>query len=259
MRWPVIIFSRITSLGEVYDVFTFCEPKENLTSYFDVRDSNVGCAFIYPSLTADIRLAAYDNVGVKAASYPPAALAAYSFLVYVRGLPIDEAEIETPDGIFKTIRVGNDEKCEIILRKCKQLRINLPIEVQNTTILCTTLKTDVGIVRVARCENSEMVSDYVLRELTLSSDGENIRGALLYSENGDGITVRRYFIENDGKCLDFISAHAVATLACGFKHSDLPLKITVGKNEFFSRHIGTRLAFSSTSLRPMVFPFSDSP
>lgn len=254
MRWPVIIFSRINSLGEVYDVFSVPSAREILTPHFDIRDPSVSSAFIIPSLAADIGILAYNTLGVQPPTYAPAALAAYFFLVAVRGLPIDECDVETPNRTYKAVRRGNDGKCEIILPKCKQICSNSPFYVQGVTVNIRTVGTDAGVVRMFECENPDRVDDSVLAAMLLSDDGENIRGAIAYSLSANGVRIKRYFIENDEKTLDFVSAHAVATLVTSFKNSEKPLRISVGKSEMHVRSLDTRLAFSSPEVRPFTFP-----
>lgn len=212
-----------------------------------------------PSLIADIRLVAFTSLGREARIYPPAALAAYEFLTLVRGLPLDEAEIETPVGIFKVARGGNDGKCEIILPKCKQLSTNSPIIINNTTIFVSTLRTDLGIIRVYKCEDIDALNDGILPSICASSDGENIRGALAYSQVGGTARVKSYFLEEGTRSEGFVAAYAVACLAVGFKHSESPLKITLAKNDFFARRVALGISLSSPFVRPLILAFRQDP
>lgn len=224
-----------------------------MTPYFDTRDASVGVGIIAPTLFADVRILACRADGKECRVCAPSALAAAYFIFFVRGLPLSEAEIETPRGIYTARRVRNDEKCELILHKCKQICSKSAHFCQKCEIIYTDVQTDVGAARLYKCDDADCVSDELLRELMLPADADFAKIAIAYSFS-DGVSkTKSLSVDKNEINLDFLTAHAVASVLPFSAYVGEKIKIISGGNELYFRRERGSLAVSSRFLRPLVF------
>lgn len=155
-----------------YDIFaTQSLPTEKeLFKYINVRDKRAYTVFLLPSIRADIKVVCYDyrcrEIGI---SYG-AIMAAASFLVFFRGLPLNEVEIEIYDRIACVKININEKTMSLNLPKCKE-------KLENNKVFIGDIRTDTKIVElensnmsiiVTRCEDVETFEDLHLFSLLLS-------------------------------------------------------------------------------------------
>ena len=143
---------------------------------------------------------------------PLAAYSAAAFLSLVRGLPRQEIEVETSNGIYKANLRGKDGLCEILMPKCKLLYSNNRKIIQNIDINHIDALMKNGLIRAVRCKNCKGVSEEVLQALACSSDGENIVGTMAISASPEGYSIRAYPL---GKYGEFDFLYAAASLVYG--------------------------------------------
>lgn len=118
---------------------------------------------ISASESADIKVTPINTEDVCEASDPLFALAAGAFLMKVRGLPLDEAEIETASGIFKLLLDEKGDRVGVILSKCKQLSSNSKFLLENIEIKCSDYLSFGKRIRLVRSRDPEMFSPDALR------------------------------------------------------------------------------------------------
>ena len=207
---PVIIFSRISALGEEIDVFPISALPGNYKDYIDVRDSSVSLTFLMPSLRADISVKSFFNTGNLRENYAASALAAVGFLVYIRGLPLDEVTVETPVGIFEVIRAERNAELGVLLRKCKFLCSKTLKYAKSIEICATEMLTKCGVVRIFVCPDADSFSAEALSVLSLGDDGENVSASVALSvhEGYAKMKLNRVNSDKESPLLDAILASA---------------------------------------------------
>ena len=165
-----------------------------------------------PSLKSDISVRAFRHDGKERYRYESSALAAATFLLLVRGLPLDEISVETPMGDFYVNFTENGGKCGIILRKCKILCTNKAILLGGVELLCTETLTINGTVRVFFCEDSGCFSKESLSALSLADEKNNIVGALAVSVKNGYASVKAHSVNSERESIgcDMLLAAASA-------------------------------------------------
>ena len=221
MRWPVIIFSRITSLGREWDVFSLASLPKNPEKY---ADKDTPYAFLLPSLVADIRVVCSDS----SATYS-AALSAARFLRLVRGLPLSEMQVECCGRVY-TVTVERDGKCYIAISKFTVSEEDT-VTLFGCDIRVRSVKTPYGFVRVAKTLSVSDFSESVLRALTLSKSGENIIGAVCYQFSEGYATALCHFSRAEN--LSKIVVAAVSAASCVYGCYTAPITVKIAGEEFF--------------------------
>ena len=151
-----------------------------------------------PSLKYDIYATIISQAEDTRHPYPLAAYSAAVFLWRVRGLPLDALEVETPVGVFKAALSGIDGKYEILLPKCKQLYSKSDKILKNVPTKTAKIKLGDDELRAFLCQDSDCVSDEVLRALSCSDNGERLIGALALSPQNSGYSVAFYSLGHLG-------------------------------------------------------------
>ena len=207
-----IIFSRITALGSVVDVFSLPEIPTNINKYLDRRDKSVITAFLYPSRTADVALTAYTSDAKGATHLPPSQLAAALFLGCVRGLPLEEFSIEIPGKILNIDISPITGKVRVKAPKCKILFTKRQISIENTTVSYSgVLDGNSGkIINVYSCDSVDNLSESVLSALAFSSNAEPVCAAVAVSDRTQNARIHTVS-HIDSKLLTAATALHVAT------------------------------------------------
>ncbi len=176
---PAIIFSRIISLGCQYDVFSLGAFPEHPEKYADIR-GRVASVFILPSVGSDIRIKSSDLVSESLFSYMPAAFCAAKFLLRVRGVPLSEVTVETPLGTL-TVLSENGGKCYMLFDRFSSIYQGFT-ELLGERIPSLVLGSPFGKIRTLRVKSAENFSPDLLRQASLSREGEEIIGAVAFDE-----------------------------------------------------------------------------
>ena len=125
---------------------------------------------LLPSLSADARAVICEPADGHLSDAPPlsAALAAARFLVEVRGLPLDECEIETNENVYRILFSENDGKCEILTDKCKYKLSKTQVFCYGVDLQLENFSDGFSEVLLLRCEDEERVNDEALQAISLS-------------------------------------------------------------------------------------------
>ena len=140
---------------------------------------------LLPSLSADARAVIYEPADGRLSDAPPlsAALAAARFLVEVRGLPLDECEIEISEKVYRIIFSENDGKCEILMDKCKYKLSKTQVFCRGVDLSLENFSDGFSEILLLRCEDEGRVDDEALQAISLSiPDGPRTVAAVRRSE-----------------------------------------------------------------------------
>ena len=206
-------------------------------------DRDVPYVFILPSLSADIRLALSGN-----AEPYSSVLSAARFLRLVRGLPLDEIEVEC-DGKIYTVTVEADGKCYISIPKFTALAEDT-VTLFGCDIKVRSVKTPYGIVRVTKALSVADFSDSVLRALTLSKNGENIIGAVCYELSENGAVAVCHFSKEKSIPKSLVAANSA--VSCIYGSYSQPFRVEISGEEIFFIFRGWRLLVSDGQPRPLT-------
>ena len=187
---PAIIFSRIYALGATYDVFPMSEPPKCAESFCDFRDASAETLFLLPSMSADASVVSYKNT----APSPSAALVGAVFLIFVRGLPLEETEIECGGEIFKISRVENSEKLSIFLPKCKQKCANKSVFADKMQFFISETEYLSKRILALKCDDPTHFEDAALSRIMLCDADFAPDGAVAYSISSGKVEARAKFI-----------------------------------------------------------------
>lgn len=210
MRWPVILFCRISSLGETFDIFPLASMPENTKKYIDSR-SGVEALFLVPSKTADAKVVPAIKKQLPKTLFASSALSAAKFLTKVRGLPLSELEIECEGDVFRII--STDGVCSIWLPAFSVCEIGKHKTLPSGEVKMGTVRTPMGKIRLIFSSSAKSFSISALPSLTLSEEGEEIIGAVALSFSGDNIDTVVHFCVSQGKADLLLSAMAAASYA----------------------------------------------
>ncbi len=184
--------------------------------YADIR-GGVKTLFLLPSLECDIRIEIPDLCSKELISYIPAAVSAVKFLRLVRGLPLSEITVEAPVG-EAVVLLEKDGKCSVILNRFTTLgaeKVSLLGEEINTM----TLRSPFGKIRALSVNSAADFSAELLREATLSRQGEELIGAVAFDEKGSAV----YHFSKSGELPKALTA--AMTAASALKKKDASVKI----------------------------------
>ena len=246
MRWPAIIFSRICALSRTYDVFAVSRLPREMSAFADLRDESISSVFLLPSICADARVASDGE-----SDMPSLALAAATFLTSVRGLPLDETEIETDGGIFKVERDVSSGKYGILLPKCKVIFTNKEMIVDKMPIKTSVVRALGNRICVSECADYEHFDHSSLARIALECDAV---GAVAYSRVSEGIVARHRLFDPTVGAVGCAMAAARA-LGLGISISDVYL--TLNGATFTLRDRRDGIFISCNDPRPMTFVAPD--
>lgn len=210
----------------------------------DVRDANVHTAFLLPSRIADAE-AVIAGVNAPSASL---ALACARFLIEVRGLPLDETEIDSFGVVYK-VRKDKRGSCAVILRGCT-VPSCFRIEVDKIPLDVLLTLVDGDAVCVIRCDDCSFFSSEALGRIVYECSHAMPCGAVAISYRGDGLVAKPYFI-NDALDNPLTAARAAAR-AAGLGSFTDELRVTVGDTQFYLSSCDGGVAVSSDDEPPYV-------
>ncbi len=171
------IFNILSDKFFLYSLPQF--PKD--TEEYIVSERNAFTVFLTPSLNCDFKISAYTVSKNPVSEYYAAAFCAAAFLIFKRGLPLDEISFETPNENIEIFNTGNG-MMSAKLKKRKQLITN------KTEILgCSVKYTDVDmgkIIRTAEIPLLENASADISINYLLAS--EPMPNAVVLYEEKDG-------------------------------------------------------------------------
>ena len=176
-------------MGEIYDVIPVSELPSDRTAYYDRRDGAVLTLFLLPSLYTDAQARVFCSSD-KELFLPSAAMAAAIFLVGVRGLPLDECEVEIGDNIYTVRTSGNVEKYELILTRCKSEFMKSAFLRQNTEVDCRVFSDENVEIIFLLSEDDECVPAEVLRSLLLPESGELRIACAISASSAERVSLR---------------------------------------------------------------------
>ncbi len=237
-----IIFSKILSLGEEYDVFSLGYLPHNTEKYADKR-AEVKILFILPSLAADIKIEISNFHAERLFSYIPASVSAAKFLLKVRGLPLSEITVETPLGII-TVLSGNDGKCSVLMDRF-YITENKEISLIGESISTRMLKSPFGKIRALKVSSAPDFSLSLLREAALSHEGEEIIGALAFDENGYAV----YHFSKSGEFPKALTS-AISVISCLYPKASC---VKISEDVFDFSYIFGKLKVTDSGERPLIF------
>ena len=171
--------TRIDLLGEHYFLFSHTDAKEE--SCFP-SVPNGAAVSLTPSLTADFCVKPCAKNAKQRTNDPVGAVCAAAHLSLVRGLPLDEFEFETPDGILKIFRTGDGffaltiPKCKVLFTETAEM---LGCEVRYTDVFMLD-----GVYRVVQSENASASHPSAL--IPLLSVGRYLPDAVLFFSVTEG-------------------------------------------------------------------------
>ena len=177
-----------------------------------------------------------------------AALSAARFLRLVRGLPLDEIEVEC-DGKIYAVTVEADGKCYISIPKFTALAEDA-VTLFGCDIKMRSVKTPYGIVRVTKALSVADFSDSVLRALALSKSGENIIGAVCYELSENGAVAVCHFSKEKNIPKSLVAANSA--VSCIYGSYSQPFRVEISGEEIFFVFRGWRLLASDGQPRPLT-------
>lgn len=200
-----------------------------------------------PSEAADARV-----VGADTETGVGAAMAAAAFLTELRGLPLEELDIDTDCGVYRIISANNPQKREILLPKCKLLCAKTPITVENIEIFVSVVSDGHGMICTVKCSDVATFSESALCLLpTLLCDKyKSIDTAVAYSVTEGKIhAVYTSTITKKSPVLRCATAVACC-VGCGVLRPSVT--VTLDGTELYVRCEGGKYAVRSPSSQPLM-------
>ncbi len=195
-----------------------------------------------PSAIADLRIMLSPNADPIAS-----ALSAARFLRLVRGLPLDEIEVECGEKIYRII-AKNNGKCYALLKKPCYVGEE-DAELFGCRVRVKNIRTDFGVVRLVKAESLLGFSEEALRSLCLSQEGGDVIGAVAFEAEGEKITAKHSFSRNRGFLPPLLAAEVAASYSIEpFEE----ISVTVGELEFFFLRSQGRMLVSDRQPRPLT-------
>ena len=122
------------------------------------------------SLSADVSVKLPPSYKVDKSFYSLAALGAARFILDVRGVPLNEIDVEIGGEIFRVARTGNDGKLGVKMPKCKELASNIQTFVGVTDVNVSDYIVENTCVRLLECSDVRTLSPDCLKSLLLSGE-----------------------------------------------------------------------------------------
>ena len=164
--------------------------------------------FLVPSDSCDFGVVSPLGSGKKDILYSSAALSAAKFLTDVRGLPLSDIEIECGGRPFRILRKNG--RCGVatdrfsFISSCREL-------IRSAELKTTTLRSPLGKIKVCKADRLFSFCEDVLPELTLSCDGDDIIGSVVFEEKEGEFYAVSHFCRTQGAAESFVTAVAVAS------------------------------------------------
>lgn len=248
---PAIIFSRIYAFGTVYDVFAVSEPPSYPESFYDVRDKNAETVFILPSLLADASVTSYKNPSPS----PSAALAAAAFLTFVRGLPLEEVDIESEGERFKILLLPKRDNLQIFLPKCKLICAKRDVIVEKIKISVSDVNVNGRRISLIRCDDFSAFDSSGLSRIIFESSEFAPDGAVAYSLAEGCATAASKFINSNPDSI-LCAALAVAR-AEGVGTLIRRLSVKISDAEILVESAGSHFAASDGKIKYLTLAAPD--
>lgn len=234
-----------------YDVFAVSEIPQDVYAYADARDSRVRVAFILPSERADACVFVPDLTRPS----PSAVLCAAMFMRGVRGLPLDEVEIESCGKIYRIKYDHKSGKYYILMPKCKLLSSNINIFVNEIPLSVSLVECRDGLVSVNKCDDVEHFSISSLRRIYTEMRPYMTLGAVAYSVRNGQVLSCGFFPVSDIDSAVHI-AQCVCT-AAGITAPPFTTHVSVDGILVTCEHIDGLLAVSSDYVAPLTLVAPD--
>ncbi len=164
---------------------------------------------LLPSIPADACVLTVKDRKKEKIYHIPAALCGAKFLREVRGLPLDEIDIETEGGAVRC--VTNEGRCFVETGKFPLLQRE---EYEGVKLFC--LSSPLGKIRRIETKNLSSFSADLLRQICLSKEGEEIIGAVAVERNANEAKVMFHYCKAPEFSLGFVSALAALPSGLGF-------------------------------------------
>ena len=125
------------------------------------------------------------------------------FMRVVRGLPLDEMEIDSCGKIYKVLCDKDEQKFRILMPKCKLLSSNITVSVDKMPILVSLIKIRDEIFSVTECSDSKYFSHSSLKRIYNEMRSFNVSGVVAFSVSGESIGARGFFpCDSDDRTID---------------------------------------------------------
>lgn len=204
----------------------------------------------------DIAVKAFFANGRPRANYAAASLAAVGFLVYVRGLPLDELTVETPVGMFEVVKPNKDTEYGVLLPECKLLRTKTFEFGSCIELSAMELVTKCGIVRIFECPDATAFSEEALAVLSLGDEEENVSAAVALSRHNECVKMRLNRVNSDKESPLLDAILAAGTLLFRRYPDSRPVEIELlGMRYTVARSRGGLLVSAPISFMSFVTPY----
>lgn len=189
--------------------------------------------FLVPSDSCDFGVVSPLGSGKKDILYSSAALSAAKFLTEVRGLPLSDIEIECGGRPFRILRKNG--RCGVatdrfsVISSCREL-------VRAAELKTSILRSPLGKIKVCKADWLCGFCEDVLPELTLSREGDDIIGSVVFEEKESEFYAVSHFCRTEGAAESFVTAVAVAScLYSSGRYGELAITVrgTVFDTEIF--------------------------
>lgn len=127
--------------------------------------------------------------------YASSALAGAKFITDVRGLPLSDLDIECGGHIFHVICKRG--KCGIVLPKFPRVS-SFRRTIHSIDVRMNVMSTPLGQVRIFKVGSVEEFSNRLLPELSLSFEGENVIGTVVFDKTENIVRAASHFCVSTG-------------------------------------------------------------
>lgn len=225
---------------------------KDLFKYINTRDNGAYTVFLLPSTRADIKAVCYDYRCREVGMSYGAIIAAALFLVFFRGLPLDEVEIEICDRKICVSTNIKERKISLNLPKCKEKLENIKVFVGNIEADAITMKLDKSKVSLiaAECKDAEMFENSHLFLLLLSDINNDV--AIAFSFDNSEITVKYQSLV---PLPDLALFSAIAAYECLDQTSYREVKIIGESIGLVSSYSGIRVTLNAPPMMCFTTPY----
>ena len=149
--------------------------------------------YVLPSVSADLRThLAEDEGDINSGKCLRVAISSAVFLRRIRGLPLDEIDVECPLGNITVFFKDKSNNPCIKAPKCKQLFSNKVEIVQNIEIKSKIYDSDIGKIKLIQCHDTDTFSIDALKQLSCDSSQLSIAAVAAYSHTADSVNIIAY-------------------------------------------------------------------
>jgi len=189
--------AKIQCFGGCVELIPCSTLPNNPEKYVNAQGDGAICVFLLPSLTDDVRCTVIDDGGAilfpslpHPASVIRAAAASALFLRRVRGLPLDMVDVETDIGRISVSFEKNTLRPAVKMPKCKLLVANAREICQNVEIFCDIYDTEIGLIKLIKCERVENFSEEALRQLSHGAEDGRLAVSCAFSERDGAVSAK---------------------------------------------------------------------